>query len=144
MGPIALFDKSFLQSLSTDESVWFDHFFLANVCPIFYAETQADLAKENCKSVTPEELVRGIAAKFPDYSGSPNVYHATMCTANLLGEDVPLGPQIILPRGCRTDLSGHLVDVLPESPEASAFGRWSQGPSCLPAFLIRLLQTAKE
>ena len=28
MGPIALFDKSFLQSLTVDESVWFDHFFL--------------------------------------------------------------------------------------------------------------------
>ncbi len=27
MGPIALFDKSFLQSLTVDELVWFDHFF---------------------------------------------------------------------------------------------------------------------
>ncbi len=24
MGPIALFDKSFLQSISVDEAVWFD------------------------------------------------------------------------------------------------------------------------
>ena len=45
MGPIALFDKSFLQSLSLDESVWFDHFFFVNVCPIFYGETLADLDK---------------------------------------------------------------------------------------------------
>lgn len=30
MGPIVLFDKSFLQALSVDEAVWFDHFFLAN------------------------------------------------------------------------------------------------------------------
>jgi hypothetical protein len=35
MGPIALFDKSFLQAISLDESVWFDHFFLAVVCPLF-------------------------------------------------------------------------------------------------------------
>jgi hypothetical protein len=96
MGPIALFDKSFLQSLSLDESVWFDHFFLANVCPMFYAETQGDLAKEDCKSITPDELVRRIAAKFPDCSGSPNVNHGTMCTANLLGIEVPLRPQVIL------------------------------------------------
>jgi hypothetical protein len=36
MGPIALFDKSFIQSLSVDESVWFDHFFMPVVCPIFF------------------------------------------------------------------------------------------------------------
>ena len=45
MGPIALFDKSFLQSLSVDESVWFDHFFLPVVSPLFFVETLADLAK---------------------------------------------------------------------------------------------------
>ena len=127
MGPIALFDKSFLQSLSVDESVWFDHFFLANVCPIFYAETQADLAKEDGKSLTPEELVGRIAAKFPDFSGSPNVHHRTMCTASLLGHEVPLRPQIILPRGCHATVSGHPVAILPESPEARAFLRWTQG-----------------
>ncbi len=127
MGPIALFDKSFLQSLSLDESVWFDHFFLANVCPIFYAETQSDLAKEDCKSITAEELVSRIAAKFPDSSGSPNVYHVTMCTANLLGEEVPLRPQIVLPSGCRGEVSGQLVAVLPESAEAKAFLRWTHG-----------------
>lgn len=41
MGPIALFDKSFLQSLSIDESVWLGHFFMPVVCPLFYVETLA-------------------------------------------------------------------------------------------------------
>lgn len=45
IGPIFLFDKSFLQSLSVDESVWFNNFFICNVCPIFYCETLADLGK---------------------------------------------------------------------------------------------------
>lgn len=44
MGPLALFDKSYLEGLNPDEAVWFDHFFLANVCPMFYVETQSDLA----------------------------------------------------------------------------------------------------
>jgi hypothetical protein len=127
MGPIALFDKSFLQSLSLDESVWFDHFFLANVCPIFYAETQSDLAKEDCKDITREELVRRIADRFPGCSGSPNVHHAMMCTANLLGEEVPLRPQVILPRGYQGTISGHPVSVFPLSVEAKAFLRWAQG-----------------
>ena len=35
---LRLRDKSFLQSLSTDEAVWFDHFFMPIVCPVFYVE----------------------------------------------------------------------------------------------------------
>ena len=46
MGPITIFDKSALQALSMDEAVWFDAFFLANVVPVFYVETLADLEKE--------------------------------------------------------------------------------------------------
>src|SRR5438874_978761 len=127
MGPIALFDKSFVQSLSEDESVWFDHFFLANVCPMFYAETQADLAKEDCKSRTPEELVSSIAAKFPDFSGKPNVYHGTMIKANLLGRDISLVGQVIIPGGCHAKVAGHSMVVMPESDEMKAFLQWTQG-----------------
>jgi hypothetical protein len=69
MGPIALFDKSFLQSLSADEAVWFDHFSLPVVCPIFYVETLADLAKEPGKRFA-EEIVADISRKFPEWSGA--------------------------------------------------------------------------
>ena len=45
MGPIILFDKSALQALSVDESVWFDQFFIPVICPIFFVETLADLER---------------------------------------------------------------------------------------------------
>lgn len=45
MGPVVLFDKSFLQTLNLDESVLFDHFFHTVICPVFYVETIADLTK---------------------------------------------------------------------------------------------------
>jgi len=38
-----LFDKSALQGLSLDESVWFDAFFYPNITPLFFVETLADL-----------------------------------------------------------------------------------------------------
>jgi hypothetical protein len=57
MGPTVIFDKSFLQSLSVDESVWFDHFFYANICPLFYVETLADLEKAVREDRTPEQEV---------------------------------------------------------------------------------------
>lgn len=127
MGPIALFDKSFLDSLNPDEAVWFDHFLLANVCPMFYVEAQSDLAKEGSERGTPEELVRRLANKFPDFSGSPNVHHTTTCTAALLGEEVPMQGQVLLPHGCYATVSGHPMAILPESPEAKSFLRWTQG-----------------
>lgn len=127
MGPVALFDKSFLESLNPNEAVWFDHFFLANVCPMFYVETQSDLAKDGSKRGTPEELVRRLANKFPDFSGLPNVHHATICTANLLGEHVPLCGQVIRPPGCHATVGGQSMALLPESREAKVFLRWTQG-----------------
>jgi hypothetical protein len=72
MGPIALFDKSFLQSLSLDESVWFDHFFIPNVCPLFYVETLADLEKPAREGKTSDQEVRVIADKFPEMTYIPH------------------------------------------------------------------------
>jgi hypothetical protein len=37
-------DKSFLQSISADESVWFDHFFMPIVRPVLYVESRGNLA----------------------------------------------------------------------------------------------------
>src|SRR5581483_11716527 len=127
MGPIALFDKSFLEGLNHDEAVWFDHFFLANVCPMFYVETKSDLAKEGSNRGTPEELVRKLANKFPDFSGLPNVHHTTICSANLLGVHVPLCGQVIRPPACHATVDGHSMALLPESREAKVFLRWTQG-----------------
>jgi hypothetical protein len=70
MGLIALFDKSFLQSLSVDESVWFDHFFIPNICPLFYVETLADLEKSVREGRTPEREVGRIAEKTPVMRGA--------------------------------------------------------------------------
>lgn len=79
MGPTALFDKSFLQSLSVDEAVVFDHFFIAVICPMFYVETLADLEKEVRPGRTPEDEVRIIAQKTPEMHGAPCAHHLDLC-----------------------------------------------------------------
>ena len=122
MGPIALFDKSFLQSIGIDESVWFDHFFIPMVCPIFYVETLGNLAKETT-SRSPEAIVRDIANKFPEWRGSPCAFHADLALSNLLGHHI--GPDYQIPRsGGRTVKSGTVFDV---TPEEQAFRRWQKG-----------------
>ena len=126
MGPIALFDKSFFQSLSEDESVWFDHFFMANVCPLFHVETLADLAKPVLASRAPEDEVRIIAAKFPVSNGIPNIFHTTLCENELLDESVPLTGQVPV-RGGKAVRSGYESGIVfGEFPEARAFARWQK------------------
>lgn len=129
MGPIALFDKSFLQSLSIDESVWFDHFFLPVVSPLFFVETLADLAKHSKgSSRTPEDEVRVIADKTPVMSGAPCVHHAQLCIANLLGQEAPHLAQIPVAGGRPVrGTDGKPGVVFENSPEAEAFARWQRG-----------------
>lgn len=126
MGPITLFDKSFLQSLSVDESVWFDHFFLTNVCPLFYAETMADLEKSPQKGRTAEDEVKIIADKFPEMHGMPCAHHTELCTTNLLGRGVPMTGQVPLAGAQLVKTDGKSGAVFEPSPEAEAFSRWQK------------------
>lgn len=128
MGPIALFDKSFLQSLSLDESTWFDHFFYPTICPLFYVETLADLSKSSSSSGrSGEDEVRIIADKTPTLSGGPCVHHRELCIADLMGHRIPMSGQIPLAGGRRVKAAdGRRGVVFDPSPEAQAFSRWQK------------------
>ncbi|MCK4825385.1 hypothetical protein KA005_57085, partial [bacterium] len=127
MGPITLFDKSFLQSLSIDESVWFDKFFLTNIVPIFFVETLADLEKAVKAGRTPEQEVGLIALKTPEMHSSPNMFHNQICIGSLLGNQVPMDGRILKLGGKpvkTADQSGIVFDV---PPEMEALSRWQSG-----------------
>ena len=126
MGPITPFDKSFLQSLNVDESVWFDHFFLTNVCPLFYVETLADLEKSVREGRTPEEEVGLIADKSPEMHSAPNVNYVDLCIGDLMGNPVPMTGQIPLAGGRLVKAGGRTGVVYDETPEAEAFSRWQK------------------
>jgi hypothetical protein len=126
-GPITLFDKSFLQQLSLDESVWFDHFFITNICPIFYIETLADLEKNYKEGRNAENEVKKIASKFPEMHGTPNTFHITLCAKELLsGSFVPMTGQILFSSGKRVGINSELSDVFNYSEEVEAFLRWQK------------------
>jgi len=125
MGPITLFDKSFLQSLSVDESVWFDNFFYSVVYPMFYVETLADLSKSTSNR-SPFQEVGIIADKFPEMHGTPTAYHRGLSIADLMGDTVPMTGQIPLSGG-RVVKSGNRKGVVYDQlPEAEAFLRWQK------------------
>jgi hypothetical protein len=123
MGPVALFDKSFLQALTLDEAVWFDRFFLGVICPIFFIETLADLAKGEASPRPAETIVREISDKVPDLSGTPCGFHVDLVIANLMGHELPLDGRIPRP-------GGHPVKggaVYRPTTEDVAFQRWQAG-----------------
>lgn len=126
MGPITLFDKSFLQSLNPDESVWFDHFFQTNVCPYFFVETLADLEKNIDKGRTPEQVVGSIANKFPEMHEMPSALHINICISNLMGYNIPMTGQIPVAGGYHVKVDDKTGTIFKTTPEAEAFSRWQK------------------
>lgn len=124
MGPIVIFDKSFLQSLTIDESVWLDNFFISNICPIFFSETLADLDKSVRTGRTPEQEVRIIASKTPEMSIAINTFHQDLCFANLNGYEIKMDRRPIISGGKPVQSKDKKGFVFEPSPEAKAFERW--------------------
>lgn len=127
MGPIALFDKSFLEGLNVDQAVLFDFFFYPVTCPIFYVETLADLDKPANRGRTAEEIVGSIAFKTPQMHGGPSVHHRTLVLENLLGRKIPMTGQIMVAGGIPVQVDGESGVVFRKMPEAEAFSRWQHG-----------------
>ena len=123
-GPITIFDKSALQSLSMDESVWLDAFFLVDVVPTFYVETLADLEKDLAEGRSPEELVGMLAAKTPP-NAVPNVHHRSLISAELTGWAVPMDGQVPIAGGeVMRGADGEIGVHVQEFDEAAALDRW--------------------
>lgn len=125
MGPITIFDKSALQALNMDESVWLDAFFLVNVVPVFYVETLADLEKEMGEGRSAEELVGMLARKTPP-NAVPNVHHRALLSQELLtGWEVPMDGRVPVAAGdVRRAPDGDVGIHIDEFNEAVALERW--------------------
>jgi hypothetical protein len=126
MGPVTIFDKSFLQSLSLDEAVLFDNFFLTNLVPIFFAETLADLHKTPKSGRSAEQEVALIAEKTPQMESQPNAYHGQLCVSDLMGQKIVMDGRIYLAGGIPVKSAERTGVAFEESPEARAFARWQE------------------
>ncbi len=125
LGPTIIFDKSVLQSLSEDESVWLDAFYHSIITPLFYVETLADLTKET-ESRSAEETVRIIANKVPEMGSSSNTHHRQLCIGNLLGYDVSFSRRPVISGGESYILNNKRGVVFKKNPEIEAFQRWQK------------------
>lgn len=132
MGPVLIFDKSFLESLTVDESVWLDNFFLTNITPIFYVETLGDLQKSAKKGKihrTSEELVEDVAKKTPILESCPGVYHQRLVFEDLLGHPVEMTTHhrpIISGGDYKVSEDGKISVDYQQFPESAALERWKR------------------
>lgn len=125
-GPITIFDKSALEMLSVDEACWLETHYLSNITPLFFIEVLADLQKQVATGRTPENVVGNLAEKTPP-SASPNVHHATICHAELLGQfTVVMDGLIILDQGRHVETQSQSGAFFSASPEMQALSRWQR------------------
>jgi hypothetical protein len=128
MGPCLIFDKSFLQSLNPDESLWLDNFFNTNITPLFFVETLADLEKEVKNGHSQEEVVGSLAYKTPDMSARPNVHHLALLEGELMDhKEVHMTGKPIISGGQPVKVGDKVGVIFDESPEEKAFSRWQKG-----------------
>lgn len=126
VGPILIFDKSTLQSLTVDESVWLDAFYLPSITPLFFIETLADLDKALAGGRTPEEVVGNLAEKTPT-GAMPNAHHTKLCVANLLGEAIAMDGRVVLAGGRHLTTGDRRGLIFEPAPEREALIRWGEG-----------------
>ena len=127
MGPITLFDKSFLESLNPDEAAVFGQLFLPVIAPVFLWETRADLKKAGRGERTAQELVENLSYKTPAMSGQVTTDHGTCCAMDLLGYSFPMDGRPVVPGGKPTLVDGRRGVFFTEAPELAAFARWTDG-----------------
>ena len=127
MGPTLIFDKSVLESLNPDEAVWLDQFFLANITPLFFVETLADLQKNTRSGRTPEDIVWSLAYRTPDLHSKANVHHRTLLEGELTGEEkMEMDGRPVIGGGKYVELGGQTGVFFEASPEEEAMKRWQE------------------
>jgi hypothetical protein len=131
MGPVILIDKSALEMLSIDQSVWLDEFFFTNICPMLYSETLADLTKSRSSRdnpVTAMQLVSEIAAKTPVDGVAPCMHHRNLIAQDMNGNHPNMDGRPIVRAGkIKQESSGRVGMDLGEFSEAKALQRWQNG-----------------
>ena len=125
---MAIFDKSFIHSITAEEAAVFDMHFMSNLTPLFFVEVLADLEKfglddEEARAA----LVRSLAGKTPSTRSYPNMPHHEMALHELLGHPIEMRGVPLVAGGRRVQSAEGLGTVFEHPPEMKAASRWSEG-----------------
>lgn len=128
MGPIIILDKSTLQSLSNDELLFLNKYFILNIPPVLIMEIWADLAKPDKEGAISKDQVQNLAKKIYRGQSAINAHFFHCIIWSLLGERLSMDGRILLPGGSpRISKSGKKGVVFEETPEEKQLNRWKSG-----------------
>lgn len=127
MRPIALYDKSFIQSLNPKEAELFGCFFATNIPPVLIQEIGADLKKE--ETTEPTKYVSNIAIKLFEPNSHLNVDHRILCVSELAGNTVTLEykPLSNYDYTNFVDHHGKIGTIIQRPEVVEKLERWSKG-----------------
>ena len=124
-----IFDKSSLESLSLDEAVLLDNFYLSNIVPFFFVECLADLERQMVRmKSTPEQLVGSLATRTPDMQSCANVHHKRILQAELAGK-FDMSTVLMRPfrdGGQQVQLGDSKGMIFKDGQEEQALQRWAR------------------
>jgi hypothetical protein len=125
---MAIFDKSFIHSITAEEAAVFDMHFMSNITPLFFVEVLADLEKANlADGEARTALVRSLAGKTPSFRSYSNILHHDIALHELLGSPVEMRGVPLVGGGRRVQSADGLGTVFEHPPEMKAAGRWHKG-----------------
>jgi hypothetical protein len=125
---MAIFDKSFIHSITAEEAVVFDMHFMSNITPLFFVEVLADLEKANLADEKARTaLVRSLAGKTPSFRSYPNIPHHEIALQELLGNRIEMRGVPLVGGGRRVQSADGLGTVFEHPPEMKAAQRWHKG-----------------
>lgn len=125
---MAVFDKSFIHSITAEEAAVFDMHFMSNITPLFFVEVLADLEKANLADEKARAaLVRSLAGKTPSFRSYSNIPHHEIALHELLGNPVEMRGVPLVGGGRRVQSADGLGTVFEHPPEMKAAERWHKG-----------------
>lgn len=124
---MAIFDKSFIHSITADEAAVFDMHFMSNITPLFFVEVLADLEKGDKTPDECQQLVRTLAGKTPSYHSYPNVPHPDLVWSEFMGASLEIRGVPIVAGGRRVQSAKGLGTVIEPSPEMQTMSRLQDG-----------------
>jgi len=128
MGPVIILDKSTLQSLSNDELIFLNKYFIFNIPPVLVMEICGDLAKPDKEGAISKDQVQNLAQKVFRGQTAINAHCLHCIIGSLLGRRVSMDGRILLLGGKpRITKSGKKGIVFEETPEEKQLNRWKSG-----------------
>jgi hypothetical protein len=124
-----ILDKSTFQSLSYDEQIRLNSYFIHNVTPILTMEILGDLKKETDKGKPPSEnRVVDFARKLFPLHIIVNSYFEKLIQSELNGYKIPMDgrPFVDLEKNVKT-LAGEKGSIIKESEEEKSITKWRDG-----------------